>query len=42
MLWVVILAILAPTLYTQQHGVNLSDRVTRLAYVTRLVTRLLA
>jgi AcrR family transcriptional regulator len=42
MLSVVILAILAPTLYTQQHGVNLSDLDTRLAYVTRLVTRLLA
>jgi AcrR family transcriptional regulator len=42
MLSVVILAILAPTLYAEQHGVNLSDPDTRRAYITRLVTSLLS
>ena len=42
MLSVMILAILAPTLYAEQHGVNLSDPDTRRVYVARLVTKLLA
>ncbi len=41
MMSVVILAILAPTLYSKQHGVNLHDTEIRRGYVTRLVTRLL-
>jgi AcrR family transcriptional regulator len=38
----VILAILAPKLFERQHGVDLLDAGSREAYVTRLVTRLLA
>jgi AcrR family transcriptional regulator len=39
---VVILAILAPKLFERQHRVDLLDAGSREAYVTRLVTRLLA
>jgi AcrR family transcriptional regulator len=42
MMSVVLLAILAPALYSEQYGVNLSDPNTRRVYVTRLVTKLLA
>lgn len=37
----VMLAILAPALFEQHHGINLRDPDTCLAYVTRLVSRLL-
>jgi len=37
----VIMAILAPTLFAQQHGIHLDQPESCLAYVTRLVDRLL-